>query len=70
MVQSNLIAEINGGTTIGYGESKAKYYAADGGWSVVLLANGKKCGRLVFDTLDQMVAIQRELGKDFRVVPK
>lgn len=70
MSQLILIGEVAGDSTAGYGKSSVKYYSDGERWEMVLLSNGHKCGRLLFDSLDQMVAVQAELGKNFRVVPK
>lgn len=64
------IGETQGRTTMGYGESRIKWYGSDDSWYMALLSNGKKCGELHFISLDQMAQIQKILGKDFNVTPK
>ena len=70
MNQRVKIGETIGGTTVGYGESRIKWYGGDDSWAMVLLSGGKKCGELLFNSLEQMVQIKRILDKNFRIVPK
>jgi len=64
------IGETIGKETQGYGESKIKWYGDEKDWGMVLLCDGKKCGWLLFDSLEQMSEIKKILGNNFRIVPK
>ncbi len=64
------IGETIGKTTQGYGKSRIKWYGNEENWEMVLLCNDKNCGRLLFDSLEQMAEIKKILGENFRIVPK
>lgn len=70
MSQLNLIAEVKGDSTIGYGASSIKYYASNDEWKMVLYSGGKHCGRLLFDSIEEMMDVKKLLGRHFRVLPK
>ena len=64
------IGETLGGGTMGYGESKIKWYASDDSWEMCILSDGKKYGRVLFDSAEAMFKVKEALGNTFRITPK
>lgn len=68
------IGETIGRETVGYGESRIKWYGGDEGTchsgnGMALYVGGKKCAELLFDDVPQMLQVQLALGSRFRVIP-
>ena len=63
------ISEVTGGTTLGYGESRIKYYAYPdaGNFTLVLCSGGKVKARLILDSLEKLSHIKEMLGNNFRI---
>lgn len=68
-MQAVKLFDIRGNDTIGFGESRIKFYSDDRDYYATLYSGRRRIGRIHFNSIDKIIALSSLLGNEFRVTP-